>query len=68
MNAAALQRHRQEQPVILTIRNGINHLLLNVIMKCRYQARRRPRMVKCILAAEVLCIKTGLIYYGRNHA
>ena len=54
--------------MILNIRNGINHLLLHLLLKCRYQARRKPRMVKCILAAEGLCIKTGLIYYGRRQA
>jgi len=54
--------------VILNVRNRINHVLLHVLLKCRYKARRRPRMVKCIQAAEVLCIKTGLIYSGRNHA
>jgi hypothetical protein len=54
--------------MILNIRNGINHMILHLLLKCRYQARRRPRMVKCILAAEGLCIKTGLIYYGSRQA
>ncbi len=54
--------------MILTIRNSINHIVLHFLLKCRYQARRRPGMVKCILATEVVCIKTGLIYYGRPQA
>jgi hypothetical protein len=54
--------------MILSIRNGINHVLLNTLLKCRYEVRHSPRMVKCILAAEVVCIKTGLIYYGRRQA
>ncbi len=54
--------------MILTIRNNINHMILHFLLKRRYQARQRPRMLKCILAAEVVCIKTGLIYYGRRQA
>jgi hypothetical protein len=50
------------------MRNRINHVLLHALLRCRYQARRRPRLVKCILAAEGLLVKAGLIYYGRRHA
>jgi hypothetical protein len=58
----------RERTVLLDIRNVINHVLLHVLLKCRYRARRRPRMVKCILAAESLFVKSGLIYCGRRHA
>ena len=55
-----------KQTMILSIRNSINHVVLNKLLKCRYAVRHMPRMVKCVLAAEVVCIKTGLIYYGRQ--
>ncbi len=54
--------------MILNLRNGMNHIILHLLLKYRYRARRRPRMIKCIVAAEMLCVKAGLIYYGRDHA
>jgi hypothetical protein len=52
--------------MILKVRNGINHIVLHLLLKYRYQFRSRPRVVKCVVAAEGLCIRTGLIHYGKT--
>jgi hypothetical protein len=53
--------------MVARIRNSINHLILHLLLKCKYRVRRRPQAVRCIVAAEILCIKIGLIYYGRRN-
>ena len=61
------QPHVREVQMVVRIRNGINHLILHLLLKCKYRVRRRPQAVRCIVAAETLCIKIGLIYYGRRN-
>jgi|GEM_PF-979509 len=53
--------------MVVRIRNGINHVILHLLLKCKYRVRRHPQAVRCIVAAETLCIKMGLIFYGRRH-
>jgi len=53
--------------MVVKIRNGINHVILHLLLKCKYRVRRRPQAVRCIVAAETLCIKMGLIFYGKRH-
>jgi len=47
-------------------RNSINHILLNRIMSLRYQLRRRPALLQCILSMEALFVRTGVIFHGRS--
>jgi len=51
---------------IIDLRNSINHLILNRIMVLRYQLRKRPGCIRCIIGIEALCLRTGLIFYGRS--
>ncbi len=47
-------------------RNRMNHVILNRIMTLRYQLRKRPALLQCILSMEALFVRTGVIYYGRS--
>jgi hypothetical protein len=47
-------------------RNSINHVILNRIMALRYQLRRRPVLLQCIMSMESVFIRTGVIFYGRS--
>jgi len=52
---------------IIETRNSINHVILNRLMTLRYQLRKRPALLQCIIAIEALFVRAGVIYYGRNH-
>jgi hypothetical protein len=51
---------------IIETLNRMNHVILNKIMTLRYQLRRRPVLLQCILSMEALFVRTGVIYYGCN--
>ncbi len=52
--------------MIIRLRNRINHFILNRLLIIRYRARKNSCAVKCIMAVEILCAKSGLIFYGKN--
>ena len=52
---------------IMYVRNSINHLILNRIMILRYQLRKRPGLIRIIIGIETLCLRAGVIFYGRSH-
>ena len=52
---------------IIETRNSINHVILNRLMTLRYQLRKRPAFLQCIIAIESLFVRAGVIYYGRSH-
>ena len=47
-------------------RNSVNHVILNRIMALRYQLRKRPALVQCIMSMEAVFVRTGVIFYGRS--
>ncbi|MCX5900434.1 MAG: hypothetical protein NTX06_06830 [Proteobacteria bacterium] len=47
-------------------RNSVNHVILNRIMALRYQLRKRPVLVQCIMSMEAVFVRTGVIFYGRS--
>jgi hypothetical protein len=47
-------------------RNSLNHVILNRIMALRYQLRKRPALVQCIMSMEAVFVRTGVIFYGRS--
>jgi hypothetical protein len=51
---------------IVHTRNSINHIILNRIMALRYQLRKRPALLQCIMSMEAVFVRTGVIYYGRS--
>jgi hypothetical protein len=51
---------------IVETRNRMNHVILNRIMTLRYQLRRRPALLQCILSMEALFVRTGVIFHGRS--
>ncbi len=51
---------------VVHLRNSLNHLILTRIMILRYQLRKRPGCIRIIIALEGLCLRTGLIFYGRS--
>jgi hypothetical protein len=53
---------------MLDVRNGINHLLLNGMLRLRYLARRHRGFIACLIGVEALCVRTGIIFYGHSHA
>jgi hypothetical protein len=52
--------------MLLSVRNRINHYILNRLLGFRYRWRKRPRLKQAILLAEALCLKSGLIFNGRR--
>ncbi len=60
------QRRLETNMDIRNTRNSINHVILNRIMALRYQLRRRPALLQCIISIEALFVRTGVIYYGRS--
>ena len=65
LNAAVRQRRRDEVMGIIETRNSINHVILNRLMMLRYQLRKRPVLLQCIMYVEALFVRSGVIYYGR---
>jgi hypothetical protein len=65
-NAAVWQRRKEENMDIVNTRNSINHVILNRIMTLRYQLRKRPALLQCIMSMEALFVRTGVIFYGRS--
>ena len=51
---------------IIETRNRMNHVILNRIMTLRYQLRRKPALLQCIISMEALFVRTGVIFYGRS--
>jgi len=47
-------------------RNSINHVILNRLMALRYQLRKRPAFLQCIISVEAVFVRTGVIFYGRR--
>ena len=66
-NAAVRQRRRDGAMGINETRNSINHVILNRLMTLRYQLRKRPALLQCIIFMEALIVRAGLIFYGRSH-
>jgi len=47
-------------------RNRINHVILNRLMTLRYQWRKRPGLLQGLIFMEALCVRAGVIFYGRS--
>ncbi len=56
---------RTEAHMLITMRNRLNHFLLNRLLIVRYHMRKHPVAVRNIIAAERLCIKLGIIFVGQ---
>ena len=52
---------------IIETRNWINHVILNRLLTLRYQLRKRPALLQCIIFMEALFVWSGVIFYGRSH-
>ncbi len=52
--------------MFIKLRNRVNHFILNKLLVVRYYMRKNPLLIKCIIGAEALCVKTGLIFHGQK--